>query len=485
MESLKEKTAKGMFWGGLNNGIQQFTGLVFGIILGRLLSPGDYGLMAMICIFSLIATALQNSGFTAALANLKTPQHRDYNSVFWFNIIVGLLLYALLFACAPLIAGFYHDERLTSLCRYAFLSIVASCFGTAQSAYLFKNLMVQQQAKAGITAILVSSTVGVTMAALGMGYWSLATQTIVYISTNTIMVWHFSPWRPTTDIDFGPVRRMFRFSCKILATTIISHINTNVLNILLGLRFSARDTGYYNQAYQWDSKCYYLVQGMVQQVAQPVFADLNGESGRQLNAMRKMVRFTAFISFPLLFGLALVSEEFIVLAITEKWLPSAHLLRVLCIGGAVMPLCTLLSNMVISKGRSGTYLWCTVSLAAIQIAIMATIWPWGIRVMVVAHAALNILWLFVWHHFAGRLTGYSFPMFLRDMLPFALAAAGVMTATGLATSWIATLWLLLPARIVLAAALYYIVMRVVGADILSECTDFIVSGIRKRQHKRQ
>lgn len=480
MESLKEKTAKGLLWGGLNNGVQQLLGMVFGIVLGNLLSPYDYGMIAMIAIFSLVATALQNSGFTAALTNLKHPGHDDYNSVFWFNIVVGLLLYGVLFACAPLIAAFYHNDRLVPLCRYAFISILASSLGTAQSAYLFKHLMVKQQAKAGMTAICVSSLTGVAMAWMGMAYWSLATQTIVFVGVNTAMQWHYSPWRPSLRVDFGPVRRMFRFSCKILATTILNHVNNNVLNILLGRFFSTTDTGHYNQAYQWDSKCFSLVQGMVQQVAQPVLAGLNGEDGRQLNALRKMMRFTAFISFPLLFGLSLVSEEFIGLLLPERWLPSARLLRILCVGGAVMPLCTLFSNMIISKGRSGTYMWCTVALAALQTGLMVTLWPLGIRAMVIAYTALNVVWLFVWYFFAARLTDYRLAMFLRDIAPFALTAAAVMCLTAAATSWIASRWALLPARIVLAAGLYYAVMRAARVKILDDCVSFITSKIRRQ-----
>ena len=138
METLKEKTARGLLWGGLNSGVQQVVGLAFGIILGRLLAPSDYGMMAMISIFSLVATALQDSGFRTALANLPDPKPEDYNSVFWFNIIVASTLYAVLFLAAPLIGEYYHTPRVVPLCRYAFLSIIIASFGTAQSAYLFK-----------------------------------------------------------------------------------------------------------------------------------------------------------------------------------------------------------------------------------------------------------------------------------------------------------------------------------------------------------
>lgn len=481
MESLKEKTAKGLFWGSMNNGVQQIVGVVFGIILGRLLSQSDYGMMAMISVFSLVATALQDSGFRTALTNLHDPKDSDYNSVFWFNIIVGTTMYLVLFFCAPLIGRYYNSPDVVPLCRYAFLSIVIASLGTAQSAYLFKRLQAKQQAKAAMTAVLASSIVGSVMAWQGMAYWSLATQGLVYVSINTFMQWHYSPWRPSLrGISFAPVRRMFRFSFKILATTIMTHVNNNVLNILLGHYFTPHDTGVYNQAYQWNTKCYSLVQSMVAQVAQPVLVDLDNERERQMNAFRKMMRFTAFISFPLLLGFGLVAREFIVLAITEKWLPSVYLIQILCISGAVVPLSTLLSNMIISKGRSGTFFWCTFSLGVALIVLMLLIWPLGIRAMVIGYVCLNVAWLFVWLFFVRRLSGYGVLMFLRDTVPFALAAGGVMTLVHVVTSPISSLWLLLVVRIVLAVAAYYAVMKIARVKILDECMSFVMSRIRKK-----
>lgn len=480
MATLKEKTSDGLFWGGMNNLAQQLIGVVFGIILARQLSQADYGMMAMIGVFSLVATALQNSGFTTALANLEHPTHDDYNSVFWFNIFAGLILYALLFAFAPLIASYYGNDALVPLCRYAFLSIIFASWGTAQNAWLFKNLKAKQQAKAAMSSVLTSSTVGAVMAFCGMGYWSLATQGLVYVLLYAAMAWHYSRWRPTVrGITMQPVRSMFRFSCKILATSITTIINNNVLNILLGRYFGDAKTGVYNQAYQWNFKCFSLVQNMVNQVAQPVLVDLRGDGPRQMNALRKLMRFTAFISFPLLFGFGLVAKEFIVLAITSKWLASAQLLQMLCISGAVIPLSTLLSNLIISKGRSGIYLWVTLALGAAQIATMVAIHSHGLHTMVAVYVALNILWLFIWHLFAWQLTGYTLWEFLSDTIPFALAAVAVMALVALATSSIRELWLLLSARIVLASAAYYAVMKLARAKILQECEAFVKSKFRK------
>lgn len=474
MSTLKEKTAQGLLWGGLNSGIQQLVGLAFGIVLGRLLAPSDYGMMAMISIFSLVATALQDSGFRTALTNIEHPKHEDYNSVFWFNIIMASSLYVILFLAAPLIGEYYHTPRVVPLCRYAFLSIVIASFGTAQSAYLFKHLRAKQQAEAGALAVILSSLTGVGMAFAGMAYWSLATQGLVYVGINTLLQWHFSPWRPSIHgITFAPVRRMFRFSCKILATTIMTHVNNNVLNILLGHYFTPRDTGNYNQAYQWNTKCYSLVQSMVAQVAQPVLVSLNGEEGRQKDVFRKMMRFTAFITFPLLFGFGLVAKEFIVTAIGEKWLASAQLIQILCISGATMPLSTLFSNMIISKGRSGTFFWCTFTLGLVQIATMIMIWPMGIRTMVIAYTLLNTSWLLVWLFFVRRLIGYGYWMFFCDVMPFALAAAGVMGVAYVATMPLSNMIALLITRFIIAVVLYYVVMKLARVKILAECERFV------------
>ena len=472
-ETLKEKTAKGLFWGGMNNGVQQLLGLAFGIILGRLLNPSDYGMTAMLAVFSVIANELQSSGFKTGLINMKSPSHNDYNAVFWFNIIAGVAIYLVLFFCAPLIADYYHQPKLIPLSRYVFLGFVFSSFGMAQSAYLTKQMQIKQIAQCGMTATLSSSIVSVVLAALGFGYWALATQYLMYIAVNTLLLWYFSPWRPTTKVTFEPIRQLFPFSFKIMLSAIFTQLTNNIMNLLLGRYYGETSTGHYNQAYQWSSKCFLLVGNMLKQVDQTVLVGLGDERERQLAVLRKMMRFTAFIAFPLLFGLGLVSHEFIVLTIGEKWSFAASLLPLLCLSGAFMPLSTLLTDAVISQKRSDIYLWSTIVLGILQISLMVGLWQKGILTMVIAYTLLNILWVFVWHSFVHRLMNYGLLEFLKDILPFALAAVAVMAITGFVTQTIETLWLKLICRVLLAALLYYGVMRSAGAVILKEILAFI------------
>ena len=448
MESLKEKTAKGLFWGGMNNGVQQLLGLAFGIILGRLLDPSDYGMTAMLAVFSVIANELQASGFKTGLINMKAPTHDDYNAVFWFNILAGTLIYVVLWVAAPFIADYYHQPKLIPLSRYVFLGFVFSSSGMAQSAYL-------------------------------IGYWALATQYLMYIAINTLLLWYFSPWRPSLSVTFEPIRRLFPFSVRIMISAILTQVNSNIMNLLLGRYYGEANTGHYNQAYQWSSKCFLLVGNMLKQIDQTVLVGLDDERERQLAVLRKMMRFTAFISFPLLFGLGMVAHEFIILAIGEKWNFAASLLPLLCLSGAFMPLSTLLTDAVISQHRSDIYLWSTLALGILQIGLMVGLWQQGIYTMVVAYTLLNILWVFVWHLFMRRLMGYGLLAFLKDIVPFALAAAGVMAATSFMTKDIDNLWLKLLSRVITASLLYYAVMRLAGAVILQECMDFILAKRKK------
>ena len=208
-------------------------------------------------------------------------------------------------------------------------------------------------------------------------------------------------------------------------------------------------------------------------MAQPVFTNVADEQERQLRILRKLMRFTAFLAFPMLFGFGLVAQEFIVLTIGEKWLESARLLQLLCISGAFIPISSVLTNMLISKAKSGTYFWVTLALCITLIATMQMLYPYGIRSMVIAYVIIYVLWTLVWHFFVSRLTGYTLWALLLDIVPFAMIAFGVMAATWWATQNISLLALLLPARILMAAVLYYIVMRLLRVKILEECMAFI------------
>lgn len=472
-QSLKEKTAKGLFWGGLSNGMQQLLNLFFGIFLARILDAEDYGMVGMLSIFSLIAGSLQESGFTAALANKREISHKDYNAVFWFSTGLSACLYLILFFCAPLIAQFYDIPELTALARYSFLGFFVASLGIAHSAYLFRNLMVKQKALALNIGLIASGTVGVTMAYMGFAYWGIATQSIVYVGTINICYWYFSPWRPTLSFDLRPLKGMISFSSKLLVTNIFNHINNNILTVILGKFYSEEEVGYFTQANKWNYMGHSLVSGTVSSVAQPVLSSLSDDRERQQRAFRKMLRFTSFVSFPAMLGLSLIAPELIILTITEKWLPSATILQLLCIGGAFIPITNLYSNLVISKGKSNVYMWNTICLGMIQLATMFLLYPYGIHTMITVYVAINIWWLFVWHYFVWREIQLNLFLALKDILPFAAIATGVMAATYYITYGFTNLYLLMISKILIATILYIAIMWLSRSVTFKESLHYI------------
>ena len=439
-ETLKQKTAKGLFWGLVNNGTQQLLNLLFGIFLARLLTPADYGMVGMLSVFSFVASSLQESGFTSALANKKDVKHEDYNAVFWFSISMSFLLYWLLFFSAPLIAGFYGKPELIPLARYSFLGFFVSSMGIAPSAYLFRNMMVRQRARASVVGLFCSGIVGILLAYCGYSYWGIATQTLVYISMMTLLVWIACPWRPTIKIDFSPLKQMIGFGSRLLFTNVFNHINNNLFSIVLGRFYTEKE----------------------------------------VRAFRKMLRFTSFISFPAMFGLSLVAPELITIAITDKWIVSAHILQILAINGAFIPVITLYTQLLISKGKSNVYMWNTIAIGIIQLLLLLILYPYGIFTMVTIYATVNILWLFVWHYFVWKEIRIPLYMVLKDILPFACISLFVMAITYVATSSLQNIYLLALSKIALAAFLYILIMLLFGSVTFKECLSYVLSKRKRR-----
>ncbi len=577
--SLKRRTAQGLIWGGFSNGVVQLLGALFGLWLINILDPDDYGKMAALVIFSNIASVLQESGFTAALANKSEPTHEEYNAVFWFNVIVGVVLYVLLFFAAPLIADFYNEPVLCPLGRFAFLGFVFSCFGTAQRAYLFGHLMVKQTSIMQMASITISGIVGVCLAYAGFAYWGLAAQSLVYVASVTAFAWAFSPWRPSLPKDpppalpvregavtfannkdcnsehsapsltgragggsaliatLRPAWQMFGFSSKLLINSLAFQLNNNAFGVLLNRFYpGGHIAGIYSNARKWDDMAIATIGGMVQGVAQPVlressrqtpsrptpdltrpqqrssasvaqdgltfsqpdisFATREGGEPSGLNeeysaqplpsltggggggsaaVFRKLLRFTCFVSFPCLLGLALIAEDFIVLLAGEKWHDSALLLSMLCVYGAFSPVVTLYSNLVISRGRS------TINMV-IGLLNCAFVWGgiivlhalgYGLHEMVTFYVALNIGWLFVWQACARRLIGLRWWHALKDIAPFFVFALAVMAVAYFATQSLPISWLRMCLRIVIAVVLYVGSLWVARAQILRESIAYI------------
>lgn len=471
--SLKEKTAKGLLWGGIGNGAMQLLNLAFGIFLARLLTDTDYGMVAVLTIFSATASIFADSGFVTAIVNKKTVKDEDYNAVFWFSLCMGIALYALLFACAPLIARFFEVPALCPLARVLFLGFLSGSCSTAPSAYLFRNLMVKERSQIQITAIILSGVTGITLAYFGFGYWGIALQTLVYAGSNALLLWLRCPWRPNRHFHTAPLREMLPFSLKIFFTTLFTHINNNILSLLIGKLYTIAQAGSYSQGSKWTTMGYSTIYGMINSVGQPVFREAYTDTERLRNIFRKMLRFTAFIAFPAMLGLGIIAEELITITITEKWLSCVPVMQVLCVWGAFMPISTLYTNLMNSIGRPHIYMWNTIALGIAQLLLVYFSHPFGINAMLVVYTATNVTWLGIWHYFGHKHIGLSPLSLLKDIAPYLLLTLCSLGAARYAASFFTNVYATLVVKITIAASLYAVALWRLRSKIFEESIHFL------------
>ncbi len=476
-QSLKDKTAKGIFWGGISNGLQQVLNLIFGIVLARILDVSDYGMVGMLAIFSAIASSIQECGFTTALTNEKEIKHEDYNAVFWFSVISGVIMYFILFFSAPLIADFYKTPELKNISRVLFLSFVFGGIGTAQYAYMFKTLMVKQQAKVNVLALFFSGIAGIVSTLMGFAYWGLITQSLIYVALSTLLRWYYSPWRPTLNFNFFPLKRMIGFSSKIFFSNIFLQISNNIFSVLLGKLYNANQVGFYSQGQKWMGMGQLFIGSVINNVAQPILVQVSNEKERQKEVFRKMVRFGAFLSFPLMFGLAFVSKEFIIIAIGIKWEPAVPFLRAFCIWGAFAYLWILFNNLLMTYGKSNICMWVTISTCSLQMLALLIMLPYGILSMLGAYIIAYFVGLFVQYYFVRKLISLSVFNLIKDISPYLLATFVSFAIVWFSINPIDNIYTLFISKILLSGFIYCAILWFGNSIIFKESVQYI----RKRR----
>ncbi len=477
--NLKQKAARGLLWGGIGSGGMQLLNLAFGIVLSRILSPADYGIIGALTVFSAVAAILSESGFTLAIVNLREPSDRDYSSVFWLNLGIGASLYAILFFTAPLIADFYHSPELTSVARFLFVSFLISAVGTVPAGILLRELRIRQRSTMLLIAVAVSGITGVACALAGMAYKGLAVQTVTYAVTYNSMLWLTVKWRPKMQFSWTSIRTLLPFSLKQMAVSLFTHFNNNIFALILGRFYGMRPTGFYTQGNKWTTMGSTTISGMINSVGQPVMRHTVDDPERLTRVFRKILRFAAFVSFPLMFGLGITARELIVIAVTDKWIDAVPVMQILCIGAAFLPLAVVYGNMFNSIGRPGIYMWNTIGVGAAQIVLAVVTYPFGLQTMLTFYVSINILWLIIWQRCASATIGLNFRDALADTLPYMLIAAAVMAVTLLATSSIENIYIAFVSKVLIASTLYCLIMWLTRSVIFRETLQFVLQRFKK------
>ena len=474
--SLKTKTAKGLFWGGMNNGLQQLIGAVVGLVLLSRLTPGDYGMVGMLAIFTAIAVTMQEGGFKAALINRGEFRDEDHNSVFWFTVAVSAVLYIILFFLAGPIARFYNQPELVKVARLLFLSFLFVSVSISSDAVLLRKLLIKQRAMMDITAAIVAGVVAIVMAVKGFGYWALVAHSVVQSAVTSLLKLIFTPWKPSFKISFSPVMQMLPFGLRLVGASFVTQIQNNIFSVILGRHYTKVDVGYYSQGSKWASMGSQVFGGMVNSVGQPVLTHAAGDVDRQRAIFRKLCRFLAFAAFPAMLGLAFIAPEFIDL-INPEFGPSVPILRLYCLYFIAFLLQTLFTQVAMACGRSDRYLLFTLINAAMQISVALLTYRYGLVTMAAAVTVTNFVAVLVWYFLARDIIGIKIWHFLWDTLPYFVVVLLIIVVTHYAVQPItSSVWRML-AKIAMVAVLYIAVMRLTASKTFGD----VVTYIKKRE----
>jgi O-antigen/teichoic acid export membrane protein len=415
--TLKQKTVDGLKWSFIDNSASLGLSFIFGIILARLLSPQEFGLIGMITIFIAIAGTFVNSGFGAALVRKQDCTQADYSTVFYFNLIIGLLFYLLLFFTAEEISKYFNEPLLKPMVRVLSLGIIINAFTLIQSIQLTKRIDFKLQTKVSIIAVVVSGCVGIGMAYTGYGVWSLIVKIILGYLLTFILLWYWNKWKTSLMFSVASFKELFSFGSKLLVSGLIDTIYTNIYYLIIGKYYTAVELGYYTRAEQFQSLPSSNIQGVIGRVSYPILTTIQDDIPRLREVYKKIIRSTMFITFVLMLGMAAVARPMVLTLIGEKWEPCVVYLQMLCFVGMLYPLHVLNLNMLNVQGRSDLFLRLEIIKKTLAVPVIVIAVICGIKAMILGMIFLSLIAYYLNSYWSGRLIGYSTLEQIKDILP--------------------------------------------------------------------
>lgn len=423
MGEFRSKTIKGILWSAIDKVGVKAIAFIVSIVIARILTPSDYGVVGMILVFIAIANIFIDSGMSQALVQRKNRTASDLSTAFYFNVIVSVICYLILFLCAPLIARFYNVDELSTILRVLGLNIIISAFATVQRANLIASIDFRTIAFVNVSAVILSGVVGIWMAYSGYGVWSLVGQQMTSIGTSTLVYWLYGKWYPTTSFSIDSFKRLWNFGSKLLATGLVSTIMREIYSIAIGKVYRSVELGYYTRAVQTSDMVAMTSNEVINAVTFPVLSSLQDNREQMLAVYGKMLGMTAFFIFPIMTGLAVVASPFISVLLTDKWLPAVPLLQWLCLARMFTPISSLNMNILNAIGRSDLYMKLDFSKLPLTLITMAITIPLGVEAIVIGNFIWTIICYFMNAYLPGKLFNFGIKAQFRIFYKIAIATA--------------------------------------------------------------
>lgn len=406
--SIREKAILGFSWSLADKLINQFGYLAVTVYLARIIGPESFGLIGMLTIFMLLTESVVNSGFSQALVQRSDQvSEEDESTIFYVNFLCGLVIYLLLYFCAPLIADFYNQSELVGISRVLFLIVIINSLSVVVRAKLIIKIDFKSQAIANTIATLLSATIGIYLANHGYGYWSLIWLLLLKAVFNSISIWFFCRWYPKFIFSLSSLSSLFKFGANLMIAGFISTLVNNLYIVLIGRFFNATQVGYFTQASNFSNYLYKLISSTLMGITYPILTSVKEQRERLVYIYRQLITLTMLVSLPMLVGFAAVSDEFILVFLGKEWVPAASVLSALCFARAFTAISAINMNILNAIGRSDLFLKVDLSKLPLTLGTLFVALPYGIKGVAWAIIVNSIISFFINAYFPGKIFGFG------------------------------------------------------------------------------
>lgn len=416
-ESLKNKTIKGTMWSAADAFLGQGVTFIVGLVLARLLSPDEYGLIGICLIFTTVLNGIVDSGFSNALIRKKEVTDEDYNTMFMTNMAISIVLYILLFVSAPLVSDFFHREELTALVRATGVVLFLNALSITQVTILTKKIDFKTKTKASLVSAIISGIIGIVMAFMGYGVWALVAQQLSKQLIYTISLWMLNHWWPKFTFYKDSFKYMWGFGWKLLASGILNNVWNQLYQVVIGRFYSPATLGHYTRASEYASVFSSNLTSIVQRVSYPVLSEIQDDKERMVRGYRKVIKVAMFVSAVCMISIGAVAEPLVYTLIGTKWHIAATFLPLICISMSLYPLHAINLNMLQVLGRSDIFLYLEVLKKIVGLIPLAIGTFCGVYYMLLASIVTGLIGLYLNTWYTGKALGYTYWKQLNDIAP--------------------------------------------------------------------
>lgn len=440
-DSVRSKLLSGFAWNFIEKVLMRGASFVISIILARLLSPSDFGLIGMLAIFIAVSNVFIDGGLAKALIQRQNCQNIDFSTAFVTNVGVALIIYFVLFLCAPLIANFYHEPILTKLTRILALNFILGSFNIVQRAKLMSRVDFKSLAQVNVIATVISGTCGIIMAYCGYGVWSLVGQTLISTIVLIFLLPFFSKWKPSIKFSKESFRQLFGFGSKLMFSGVVAVIINNISTISIGRFYDSNKLGYYTRASQFSDTISSTMSDVLGNVTFPVLSELQNDRGRFVSVYRKSLFFTALVSFPMMILLALLARPIVIILLTEKWLPCVVLMQWLFLARMFTPLSSINMNVLNAIGRSDLFMKLDLIKAPILLLTLAITIPISVEAISIGIFCATLVGFFMNAYLPGKIFGYGTLQQIRDWRYIILSVGIMALVVSVYLHYVSNVWL--------------------------------------------